>query len=220
MDERYQETFESWNKLASLYQEKFMNLDLYNETYDYFCSSLVQQNANLLEIGCGPGNITKYLLSKQPKFNILGLDVAPNMVELAKMNNPSAYFEVLDCRNIHQLDTKFHGIIAGFCLPYLSHLDTHNFISHSYNLLNENGIFYISFVEGNPSESAFQTASSGDRTFFYFYKKEEMLHQLALNNFHPIKVFEVDYRKANNTSEKHIIILAKKEKNNLQVSQY
>lgn len=30
----YQETFETWNKIAGLYEEKFMDLDLYNQSYD------------------------------------------------------------------------------------------------------------------------------------------------------------------------------------------
>ena len=55
--DKYKETFKTWNKVASLYEDKFMDLDLYNNTYDYFCE-LVKDNAKILEIGCGPGNIT------------------------------------------------------------------------------------------------------------------------------------------------------------------
>lgn len=63
--DKYEETFETWNNIASIYQDKFMKLDLYNDSYDYICTSISKQGANLLEIGCGPGNITKYLLSKR-----------------------------------------------------------------------------------------------------------------------------------------------------------
>ena len=82
--DRYKETFETWNKVASLYQEKFMKLDFYNETYNFICNSIIKDSAKLLEIGCGPGNITKYLLTQRPDFNIYGIDIAPNMIELAK----------------------------------------------------------------------------------------------------------------------------------------
>jgi ubiquinone/menaquinone biosynthesis C-methylase UbiE len=84
MHNRYIETFNTWNKIATLYQNKFMDLDLYNETYDFICALLNKPNSKILEIGCGPGNITKYLLSKQPSFDIFGIDIAPNMIELAK----------------------------------------------------------------------------------------------------------------------------------------
>ena len=39
--DKYKETFKTWNKVASLYQDKFMELDLYNDTYDFICSSII-----------------------------------------------------------------------------------------------------------------------------------------------------------------------------------
>ena len=85
----YQITFQTWNKVATLYQDKFMNVDLYNDTYDRFCELVEKPNPAIFEIGCGPGNITKYLLAKRPDFQIDAIDVAPNMIELAKANNPT-----------------------------------------------------------------------------------------------------------------------------------
>jgi len=86
--DNYKETFETWNKLASLYQDKFMDLDLYNDSYDFICKSIAKEKATILEIGCGPGNITKYLLSKRPDFDFYGIDIAHHMSELARINNP------------------------------------------------------------------------------------------------------------------------------------
>jgi trans-aconitate methyltransferase len=82
--DKYQETFETWNKLASLYEERFMELDLYNVSYDFICDSIEKVNAKVLEIGCGPGNITRYLLAKRPDFDIFGIDIAPNMIKKKK----------------------------------------------------------------------------------------------------------------------------------------
>ena len=167
----YSETFETWNKVALLYQSKFMNLDVYNKTYDAFCKALCKSNAQLLEIGCGPGNITKYLLEQGPDFSILGIDIAPNMVALAIENNPVATFKVMDYREIHQLDSKYDGIVGGFCLPYLSETDATKLITDCSNLLTQNGVLYLSFVEGDSTKSGYQTGSSGDRTYFYYHFK-------------------------------------------------
>lgn len=112
--DNYQITFQTWNKIADLYQEKFMDLDLYNDSYDLFCKQIKVHQAHILEIGCGPGNITKYLLEKRPDFQLLGTDIAPNMIVLAKKNNPTAEFQVMDARHIHQLSQKYDGIICGF----------------------------------------------------------------------------------------------------------
>lgn len=49
--DKYKVTFETWNKIASLYQDKFMNLDAYNDTYDFICNSITKTSAKILEIG-------------------------------------------------------------------------------------------------------------------------------------------------------------------------
>jgi len=79
-------------------------------------------------------------------------------------------------------------------------------------LLNENGLLYISFVEGDPDESDFQVASSGDRTYFYFYNLEKLTEQLIKNNFEQINVFKVNYKKAENKMDIHTILTATKKK--------
>ncbi|KOP39913.1 MULTISPECIES: class I SAM-dependent methyltransferase [unclassified Flavobacterium] len=207
--DKYQETFETWNKIANLYQDKFMNLSLYDETYDFFCNILKQEQINIFEIGCGPGNITKYLLSKNPNLKITGIDIAPKMIELAKANNPSANFEVMDTRELSSLNQKFDAIMCGFCLPYLSEKDCSQLIIDSEKILSNNGILYLSFVQGKSSESGFISGSTGDRTYFYYHTLEDVRNQLFESNFEILKIFEVNYPKADNV-EIHTIIIAKK----------
>jgi len=208
--DRYKETFETWNKVASLYQDKFMNLDLYNETYDFVCNSINKKNAKLLEIGCGPGNITKYLLSARPDFDIFGIDIAPNMIELAKKNNPTASFATMDSRKIDKIETKYDGIVCGFCLPYLSNSDSYKFINDCHNLLNDEGLIYLSFVKGDYSKSDFQVGSNGDRSYFYYHTLNDLNTQLAENNFEEDIIFNVEYKKTENDIDIHTIIIAKK----------
>lgn len=208
--DRYIETFETWNKIASLYQDKFMDLDLYNNTYDFICNSITKDNPKIFEIGCGPGNIAKYLLSKRPDFDIYGIDIAPNMIKLAKNNNPSASFATMDCRQINQINTKFDGIICGFCLPYLSQTDGQKLLTDCYNLLNENGLLYISFVEGDPTKSHFQVGSSGDRSYFYFHNLEVLKAELIERKFDELNTFKVEYKKSGNEIDIHTILTAKK----------
>ncbi|MDB5221477.1 MAG: Methyltransferase type 11 [Chitinophagaceae bacterium] len=206
----YQETFDTWNKVAKLYQDKFMDLDLYDDTYDTFCEEVKIENATILEIGCGPGNITKYLLNKRPDFRIEGIDISPNMIELAKANNPTVNFKVMDCREIDKLHSTFDGIICGFCLPYLSESDSSKLVKDCGNLLNDKGVLYISFVEGDYSKSGFQTASSGDRTYFYFHTLESLRKELANNNFETIKLLNKIYKKSIATEEVHTVLIARK----------
>ncbi|MBF6640111.1 class I SAM-dependent methyltransferase [Flavobacterium sp. J49] len=207
--DKYKETFNTWNNIASLYQDKFMKMDLYNETYDYICAAIDKPKAKLLEIGCGPGNITNYLLSKRPDFDIFGIDNAPNMIELAKLNNPTAHFAVMDCRQIKTLEEKYDGIIGGFYLPYLSQTEGSELIAASYDLLNDNGLIYLSFVEGDPEKSEFKVGNGG-RVYFYYHRLEDIQSQLDSFKFGEIKTFKVKYKISETAFDIHTILTAKK----------
>ncbi len=205
--DHYKETAQTWNKLANIYQDKFMDLDLYNETYDFFCDKIKKENASVLEIGCGPGNITRYLLSKRADFNIFATDVAPNMIELARQNCPQATFDVMDARDIGQLNEKYDGIVCGFCLPFLTPEDVEKLISDSAVLLNDNGIIYISFMDDDPEKSDFKTGSTGDKVFFHFHQLETLQTLLQKNGFVDNRVFRVEYVTADRT-DIHTILIA------------
>ena len=101
MEDKYKITHDSYNRLAKAYEEKFMENPLYIDSYDDFCRFVTKKNATIFDIACGPGNISKYLLNKRPDYQIFGIDVAPNMIKLAKKNNPTAEFQTMDCRDIN-----------------------------------------------------------------------------------------------------------------------
>ena len=210
--DNYKETFQTWNKIASLYEDKFMDLNIYDDTYDIFYDYLKSANAKILEIGCGPGNITKYILAKQPNLSILGIDIAPNMIELAKKNNPNANFRLMDSRNIHELGIQFDAIICGFCLPYLSSSDRTSLLLNCKNNISEEGILYLSFVPGEYNKSGYQTGSGGDRIYFYYHELENVKRDLVEAEFELLNLINVKYKKGESDTEIHAIIIAKRKK--------
>lgn len=206
----YKETIDTWNKIAGLYQEKFMDLDLYDKTYDLICNAL-RENATLLDVGCGPGNITRYLLSKRPDLRVTGIDAATNMIVLARQNNPSATFMEMDCREIKTIESKFDAIVGGFCLPYLSTTESEKFINDSFHLLTDDGFFYASFVAGEPEQSGFKTGSNGDRVYFYYHSTDTLKKKLLESGFEKINIVTVDYKRSDTEKEIHTIVTAKKD---------
>lgn len=207
--DRYTTTFGTWNKVAWLYQDKFMDLKLYDDTYAFFCAQFPKESPRILELGCGPGNIARYLLSKRPDFRIKGIDVAANMIDLAKENNPTVLFEVMDARNISELKERFDGIVCGFCLPYLSRQDVSKLLEDSKNLLSGNGILYLSFVEGEVEMSRYQTSGSGDKVYFYYHQEEALIAKLKENGFEIIRPFYKQYERKEGF-ETHTVLLARK----------
>ncbi len=202
---------QSWDNLAAQYAEKFMDLELYNDTYDTFCLLLNKPNASILELGCGPGNITRYLLAKRPDFNITATDLAPNMVKLAKANNPSANCVVLDCKNISSLPTPFDGIVCGFCMPYLSKDECLKLIKDCASQLNNNGLLYFSTIEGDYSQSGYQSNSSRtDKMFVYFHEAGYLKKVLMDNNFVIENIIRKNYPKPDGIVDTHLIVIARK----------
>ena len=201
---------EIFNKHASSYQDKFMDVSLYHDSFNFFCKSIIKQSAAVLELACGPGNITKYLLSLRPDLKIFGTDLAPNMVELAKQNNPSATFEVMDCREIKNLNTNFDAVMCGFCMPYLSKEEAIKLIEDVSKLLNPGGVFYISTMEDDYSKSGFKKGSKGDEIFMHYHEGGYLTKTLEDNNFKTLNWRRQEFPETDGSVTIDLIIISQK----------
>jgi ubiquinone/menaquinone biosynthesis C-methylase UbiE len=205
----YDVTINTWDKLSQAYQDQFMDMNLYDDTYDILCENLPYA-ANLIEVGCGPGNITRYLLGNRPDLQILGTDVSPQMVSAAIKNNPGAEFRVMDARELHLTNRLFDAVVCGFCIPYLAESDYSKFIYDCRDILNPGGMLYFSAIEGNYSDSGYEQSNDGQYTTYVYYYDEQ--HLLAeLQGFRIIKIIRKNFEKGDGSPSVHIIIIAKKQ---------
>lgn len=201
---------EVFNKYAKEYQDKFMNVSLYEDALNVFCNLITKENSKILDLACGPGNITKYLLSQQPYLIVRGIDLAPNMVLLARSNNPSASFEVMDCRSIANITEKFDAVICAFCLPYLSKEETNKLIRDINDLLNEEGICYISTMEDDYKKSGYETSSKGDQIFMHYYEGQYLVNELEKKDFGIVEIFRKTSVMSNGKEVVDLVIISRK----------
>ena len=206
--DKYEITVDTFNKLAGKYQEKYMDFEFYFDTYDTFCDLISNDKAAIFEIGCGPGNIAKYLLTKRPDFKIEGIDLAPNMVELARANNPKASFHVLDSRDISSVNKKFDAVMCGFCTPYLSKEDVAKLIIDIRALLKADGILYLSTMEDDYEKSDFQTSSDGDRVYIHYHKFDFLKLHLDANRFRIVDIKRKAFPVENGTPATDLFVFA------------
>ncbi|MBL4772335.1 MAG: class I SAM-dependent methyltransferase [Alcanivoracaceae bacterium] len=186
-----------------------MDLSLYHGGFDLFCDHITKGNASILDIACGPGNISSYITTKRVDFNILGIDLSINMVKLARVNNPTVEFKVMDCKDIASIEDKYDGIMCGFCLPYLSKKQALQLISDVALLLNSDGIFYLSTMMGDYSQSGFQSSSSGDKMYIHYHQEDYLLEALKQTGFKIIDLQQMDSPENATVKTSDLIIIAK-----------
>lgn len=204
MDEK-----KTWNNVAQMYNDKFMSMDFYNASYDRFCS-LLPPNAKVLEVGCGPGVITKYLNDKRPNLSIIATDYAPNMIEIAQQNVPNAEFQVLDARQLNTINQSFNAVVAGFILPYFAKEDVLAFFQMCNSLILNNGPLYFSFVEGKFEDSVIKKGGDGNELLFHYFERGFIDESLACNNFRLVEDFKIQYPLKENKMEVHTVLIVEK----------
>ncbi len=201
----------TYNKVAQQYWEKVASLDQYNESYDTFCT-LLPQKAQVFEMGCGPGNVTQYVLHKRPDLHYTASDLAPNMMALAKKHNPKAHFVQLDCREITTLNQKFDALIGAFVLPYLNKTECATLISDSAKIVTPKGVLYLSTMEGDDDKSGFEhTSFSGKDQVYINYHQETFLREcLAENGFEVLYLTKQACHEPNGQVYNDMIFIARK----------
>lgn len=75
-------------------------------------------SANCLDLACGTGDVTFLLAEKYPKANIIGTDITPAMLEIARKKNQyeNVDFETADIAELNYPDQSFDLITGSYAL--------------------------------------------------------------------------------------------------------
>jgi ubiquinone/menaquinone biosynthesis C-methylase UbiE len=197
---------------AERYSELFMDTSMYHGSFDGFLDLLPTRGSSVLELACGPGNITRYLLDRRPDLNILGTDLAPRMLELARLHCPEAQFQLLDARRITSLERSFHGILCGFCLPYLTADEAAALFRDAAAMLHPQGALYVSTMEDDPAKSGFKKPSDGkgEATYTTYYQGEFLTTALTEAGFAVRAVQRVSYPGRDGSPTTDLLITAQR----------
>lgn len=204
-----QKAVDLFNKLADSYQQRFFSVEEYRESLLLFLGQL-KENAFVLDVACGPGNISHFLLERRPDLKLLGIDLAPNMIQLARINNPTAIFLVHDAMEINKLDSDFDAIIIGFLFPYLSMDQVQLFLQKVYQKLPENGIIYLSTMEDLYENSRLKASSTGEELMMHYYESSFLIQLLEQIGFQILSKHAQPYPVSETETDTDLILIAKK----------
>lgn len=181
--ENFELSVQRFDQFAAEYAKRFMDLNSYSDSIERFCDWIGNDHPNILELGCGPGNVTQMLKLRFPESEIIAIDLAPKMIEIAREQLPEVDFVVMDVRDISIIPVKFDAIMCSFCLPFLSKVDTEKLINDCAGLLLFGGILYISTMEGNEERAGFETTSfSGNSEIYFNYHRQPDLEDAFVKN--------------------------------------
>jgi trans-aconitate 2-methyltransferase len=80
--------------------------------------------ASVVDLGCGPGNLTSLLRERWPDADISGLDSSREMIEQARSAEPSITFEVADLRGWAAAGDPVDVLVSNATLQWVpDHLD-------------------------------------------------------------------------------------------------
>lgn len=158
----------TFNKMADRYTEKYFHLDMYDRYLEQFAQRIKSQGASVLDVACGPGNVSAYLMKIRPDLKLVGIDLAEGMVKQARLRVPSAEFLVKDCRCIDELEHIFDASAFAFGLSYLTDDDAVRFFNALNATLAESALLYLTTITGDPGWSGFETSDNGDKIYIEY----------------------------------------------------
>lgn len=196
-----------FNQTANLYHDKYADVTAYAEGLNCFLTSL-PKNGNVVELGCGPGNIAKYVLDRRADLNYEGYDLSEEMLAIARKVCPESEFYHADAMTVKPLPASLDGIILGFILPYLSDKDVVKLLNTAYIGLNDDACLYLSTMISD--EGGYHTAQSSDGKYklsIHYFTRTFILDSLKSIGFKIL--FEREASQPFN-SDLDLIIVAKK----------
>lgn len=180
--DRNAESVASFDKVAALYADKYFELHDYDAFYARLIAGL-PQGARLLDLACGPGNVSAYVARERPDIALLGLDMAPAMLAQARQRVPGAEFRQGDCRRLDPQLGRFDAAAFCFGLSYLEEGDAQASLAGLRAHLKEGAPLLLATITGARAETRIERGSSGDPVHMVYRTPEAVLAMLAAAGF-------------------------------------
>lgn len=123
---------------------------------------------DVLEIGCGVGRLLQN--------SWFGIDISPEMLEIAKKRQPNAHYKVTLDGNIPYKAGKFRTVYSMLVFQHLKPNEVFNYIKEAYRVLKDDGLLKFQFIIGDEREP-----------FSNHYTKEEITNWCLAAGFKNIE---------------------------------
>lgn len=181
-----------YNKTAKNYSEKFID-ELSKKHLDRILleafAARNMNNGKLIDLGCGPGQTTKYL-SDCGITDIVGIDISPVMVKVANNSNPFIQFETADILNLKYANGSFGSAIAFYSILHFNYEHVKTAFKEIKRILTANGQFLFSFHIGDKVLHLEEFLNYRVNIDFHFFETDTIIELLKETGFEIIDVIE------------------------------
>lgn len=143
----------------------------------------IESGNNVLDVACGNGRLLNQF-AVQNCFNGYGIDISDQMIQQAKLLNPSMRFSTGSCERIPYADNLFDVITV--CAAYHHFPSVDRFSEEAYRLMKKGGSIYIAEIYYPPFlrmlySPLIPLMREGD---VKFYSPDEIMKTLSNAGFH------------------------------------
>jgi ubiquinone/menaquinone biosynthesis C-methylase UbiE len=183
---------ECYNKTARNYADKYLD-ELSKKHLDrLLLKSFASENFNkgkLIDLGCGPGQTTKYLFDCG-LTDLIGVDISQSMVTVAKSIHPMLNFETADILNLKYPDKTFGSAIAFYSIVHFDFMQMEIAFKEIKRVLKDNGEFLFSFHIGDNVVHLDDFLDHQVNIDFYFFDTKKITDLLTKTGFEIIDAIE------------------------------
>jgi SAM-dependent methyltransferase len=172
---------------AAEYFDELSRKPFDQELLDRFAES-VSGAGEVWEIGCGPGQIARYL--KDRGVRISGIDLSEKMVDAARSANADISFARGDMLGLNFPDNSLSGIVSFYAIIHLQRSEVTRALKEMFRVLEPAGRLLVSFHGGEGElhrDEWYGEPVSIDVTLM---THEEMLEYLRVAGFSDARVIE------------------------------
>ncbi|MDX6613263.1 MAG: hypothetical protein QOD75_2449 [Blastocatellia bacterium] len=140
---------QSYDRVAQRYAEEYF-AELARKPFDRQLldefAAAVRGQGEVCEIGCGPGQIARYL--KDRGVSIRGIDLSNEMVRAASRLNPDIPFAPGDMLALDLPDDSLAGVVSFYAIIHLPRAEVTNALTEMRRVLTPGGRLLVSFHGG------------------------------------------------------------------------
>lgn len=198
---------DTYNQIADIYTDRYFDISSDIPLIDRLLNLLPEQ-AKVLDLGCGPGNFTQYLLSKG--FVTEGIDISEVMLTIAKQHLPQVPFVQGNMSELPYTDVSFDAVLSAYSLIHIPQADIPKTLMGIKRVLKKNGLILVLAQSGSSDHMIAEPLQPKLQNFVNFFSLEQLAKAFQEQGFKIKEHIEIPIDDPDNLTDSLLFLIAQK----------